>query len=279
MRFTPLHRRHFQCDDGAYSEVTSREVFDSQITLTDTEVEIVVGFFGGDIHRGNVGANRDAASKEFWNFNRNEPCYLNLVYPKPERDELRLYLSVQAGFKPAADEIWFLFVRDGRLNIGAYSESQWRTIGRTDAEDDAYQTEIIQSIFTPKPPKYVEVPSSIVQVRDPRLALERFEVAGFRCEFDRACRLFTSRATGRNFLECHHIIPMQFQADFGPSLDFLDNLIALCPYCHRAIHHAEVDLTRTILETILQPRDALLGSLDLSPKRVFELYNCEEITE
>lgn len=277
MRFTPLHRAHFQSTDGSYSNVTEREVFDSQITLTDTESEIATGFFGNSIHRGNVKASQQAALKDFWHFNRQQAIKLNLVYPKKNREELRLYLSGTNGFKPTADDIWFLFVRDGKLNLGSYPKAQWRSIGRVDTEDEVYQSQITTAVFEHAEPKYGKIASRTTFLRDPRLAWKRFETAHFECEFDRSCRLFRSKSTGANFLECHHIIPIQFQQNFAPSLDFLENLIALCPFCHRAIHHAEVNLTREIIERILGTRSGLLDRLELSPERVFELYNCEEI--
>jgi 5-methylcytosine-specific restriction enzyme A len=233
LKFTLLHRSHFNCTDGAYSQVTEREVFDSQITLTDTEVAIVTKVFQGQIHRGNVQTAPEKARQQFWNLNTGTWVGLNLVYPKPERDELRLYLSSKAGFKPTANDVWYLFERDSKLNIGSQSINKWRSIGRLDESDPDYQVQIFDSIVEALAPRYVNVTSSTKAFRDPKLAVERFQIANYRCEFDAKCRLFLGRGSERNFLECHHIIPMQFQSDFKRSLDFVSNLIALCPFCHR----------------------------------------------
>lgn len=41
-----------------------------------------------------------------------------------------------------------------------------------------------------------------------------------------------------NFVECHHIIPLSLSDSFNINLDCEDNLIPLCPNCHKAIHLA-----------------------------------------
>lgn len=42
-----------------------------------------------------------------------------------------------------------------------------------------------------------------------------------------------STAAGRPFLEVHHVLPL---ADGGP--DVVENAVALCPNCHRRLHHS-----------------------------------------
>ncbi len=75
---------------------------------------------------GNVASNRTLARKEFRLYPKGDRISLNLVYPKPEKSELRLYLSKSAGFKPNPGEVWFLFLRKNEVWIGAMKESEWR---------------------------------------------------------------------------------------------------------------------------------------------------------
>ena len=51
-------------------------------------------------------------------------------HPKPNKTELRLYLSSRAGFMPKRGDVWFLYESrtDGALWIGAMPESRWRGI-------------------------------------------------------------------------------------------------------------------------------------------------------
>lgn len=130
MKFNEIHNRFFNTQEGAFSLVTARENYDSQITVTKEEKEIIVDFFGEEnIHRG--GAKTAPSKKAFILYPEMEPIELNLVFPKPEKEELRLYLSVQAGFKPKPDDYWFVYRNnEGRLVLGSLSQEEWNTIGR-----------------------------------------------------------------------------------------------------------------------------------------------------
>ena len=51
--------------------------------------------------------------------------------------------------------------------------------------------------------------------------------------------LFVSR-TGRPYLEAHHIIPVNAQESFpNINIDIPENVVCLCPSCHREIHNGE----------------------------------------
>lgn len=73
--------------------------------------------------------------------------------------------------------------------------------------------------------------------RKPAVAALAIRKAGFKCEVVFEHQTFVSRSSGKNFVEAHHLIPMQVQADFKYSLDVPENVVALCPNCHRSIHH------------------------------------------
>ena len=281
MRFGPLQRQYFQTTDGAYSTVTDREVYDSQITLTGEEVDVACGFFGAaNIHRGNVASGGSKAKKQFYIFQSNTgllnpmPVELNLVFPKPEKNELRLYLK-GAIFKPEPGRIWFIFKKDDKIVLGDMNENAWRTLGRDDPDDETY----IDEIYTGrKAPAYRTFAAGQILVRNPALAAKSFTLAGFECEVDKSHRLFTSRATGSRFLEAHHLIPLKYQTDFTTSLDFQENITALCPYCHRAIHHSTVDETRALLDVLYHKRAHVQDVSKISMTGLYRLYSCEKIT-
>lgn len=68
--------------------------------------------------------------------------------------------------------------------------------------------------------------------RDPRVKAWVIQEAGGRCE---ACKLpapFTDRK-GAGFLEVHHVRPLAVDGS-----DTVTNVVAVCPNCHRALHHA-----------------------------------------
>lgn len=279
MQFNALHKLHFSAGDGAYSIVTDREIVDSQITLTDHEANIVIRTFGKEnIQRGNVGANRQKALKKFnlVTGGENSSISLNLVFPKPEKDELRLYLRKEA-FKPNPGEIWFLYPSNGAIHLGSMTETQWRSIGRNDDDDITYQNLVINGNELLSP-SYREIASRIIQKRNPELAKQRIQHANYTCEISAQCRLFKSRSSGFNYLEAHHFIPLAFQPLFKNTLDTLDNIVALCPFCHRAIHHAEVDHTRSLIDSLVNHRQSLLTNYNVTESDLYDYYNCEIFT-
>jgi 5-methylcytosine-specific restriction protein A len=78
---------------------------------------------------------------------------------------------------------------------------------------------------------------SIKWVRDPiirDLALKR---AYFKCELDNSHQTFIYNQ--EQFMEGHHLIPIEYQHLFTNSLDVVSNIISLCPNCHRKIHYGE----------------------------------------
>lgn len=66
------------------------------------------------------------------------------------------------------------------------------------------------------------------------------------------------------YLEAHHLIPMEAQVDFEYSLDFADNIIALCPVCHQKMHHANKE-----------ERDRMVGYFFAHRQNLFEKHGIQ----
>ncbi|EGQ8195940.1 HNH endonuclease [Vibrio parahaemolyticus] len=67
--------------------------------------------------------------------------------------------------------------------------------------------------------------------RDPDIVAEALYRAEGFCEKCKAKAPFIKRSNGESYLEVHHIIPLS-----KGGLDSLENVISLCPNCHREIH-------------------------------------------
>ena len=266
MEFSFLQCAALKAVKGSYSPVTDREIYDSQITATDSEAKLLVEFFkrsGDGIYIGNVNSNKTAAKKQFRLFPTGELIYLNLVYPKPNKSELRLYLSSRAGFMPQKGDVWFLFEsRDGgELWIGTMPEHQWRGINE-------------ESLIAQKPEKTAKRIE-----RDPGLVKKRMELSRFSCEYSESHKLFVARSTGSRYVEVHHIIPLNFQDEFSTKkLDHINNLYSLCPYCHAAVHHAEGRVARNLLSKMYDDR-SIGFHYGISKLYLFQLYSVEEIVK
>lgn len=296
MQFGIVQREKFEAEDGSYSLVTPRELIDSQITATDAETTLLRNYFlmrGESIHVGNVGASNGASAKQFKLYPNGQKITLNLVYPKPEKGELRLYLSKRAGFFPNEGDVWFLYKSrvDGCLWIGAMPENEWRKENAFGKNDDDAQpqfddidAEILSQRTTADTDEIedreaieVEVPRQRQIIRSRELAVLRMQKSRYKCEFDNTHQLFIAKATGCRFLEVHHIIPVRFQRELhGLKLDSINNLCCLCPNCHRAIHHAEDSLVKTILNRVATERN-ISGHFGLSMNDLYRLYSVEDI--
>lgn len=91
----------------------------------------------------------------------------------------------------------------------------------------------------PRKPPRIRV-FSYAYKRNPDIVAEALARANGHCE---SCRLpapFRRASDGSPYLEVHHRISL---SDGGE--DTLENVIAICPNCHRAIHHGQADTRQT----------------------------------
>ncbi len=104
--------------------------------------------------------------------------------------------------------------------------------------------------------------------------------SGYLCELgDRnKCQYFTSKASNKNFLEAHHLVQMEFSNDFENSIDVIANLIALCPNCHRKLHHAKDKDRIGDIEYLYAKRKEQLKAkgINISLTELKNYYNIED---
>lgn len=274
MKFSALQTIKFGTGTGTYSMVTEREVFDSQITLTDYEAELAVKHFGDTILRGPKKDDPEKALKIFRLHGTMKTVGLNLVYPKPEKNELRLYIGTRAGFKPSVGEIWFLYLKGEELFIGAMTEKAWRSQERLDGDDAFFQA----AIYEDDEVKKTTIAARDTWKRDSRLAKKCLQIADYECEFDRSHNLFVARSTLKPYVEAHHLIPMNLQNAFDIKLDEECNIFSLCPMCHSKVHHAIGETTAEVVLRLFEQREKkLFDRLNLKAEDLLRYYNCEEI--
>ncbi|WP_372773865.1 hypothetical protein [Mangrovibacterium sp.] len=267
----------FGTKDGSYSIVTEREYYDSQITATDAEAELLINHFGlSNITVGKVASNPRLSKKEFLLYPSGQKIYLNLVFPKNNKPELRLYISQTAGFKPESGTVWFLFKLQNKLWIGSMPENQWRAENIGALEDDS--DSIYQSLIQEKDEiKIAKLASKEAFTRDRKLAQHRMTVEDYRCECNPSHELFISKYTNLPYLEAHHLIPISLQKQYNKNFDLLDNIFCLCPFCHRAIHFSEQSTSRPIIDTLLDKRPEVLNIIRGTEQDIYKFYSLETI--
>jgi 5-methylcytosine-specific restriction protein A len=69
---------------------------------------------------------------------------------------------------------------------------------------------------------------------------------GYACENDKTHVTFIG-IRGHTFMEAHHLVPIEFQDDFKVSIDVPENILCLCPTCHRSFHNSEVNLRKQLV--------------------------------
>ena len=97
-----------------------------------------------------------------------------------------------------------------------------------------------------KPSKSESTTSSGSWKRDSNIAATALFNKGYKCEVDPSHITFTG-IKSHTFMEAHHLIPMEYQGDFSVSIDVAENILCLCPTCHRAFHNSEVSFRKRLV--------------------------------
>lgn len=82
-----------------------------------------------------------------------------------------------------------------------------------------------------------QIDQSLQRVKkDARIAKTYLKNNGYQCQVNPKHISFTSKTTNENYVEAHHLIPIKAQKDYSINLDRSENLVSLCPICHKEIH-------------------------------------------
>lgn len=113
-----------------------------------------------------------------------------------------------------------------------------------------------------------------VWFRNPKYAREALERAEYSCELDQTHQLFISKFTGKNYVEAHHIIPIQFQSQYKYSLDTHANIVSMCPMCHKNIHYGIFEDNQNALKELFNIRKGRLkaSGITITIDELFHFY-------
>ncbi len=92
----------------------------------------------------------------------------------------------------------------------------------------------------------------------------------FICQINHEHITFISNET--NYVEGHHIIPMFQQKNYEFNLDDVDNIISLCPNCHREIHSA--DDKNKIINALYKLNQKYIKSNNICINDLYKMYMC-----
>lgn len=205
-------------------------------------------------------------------FNLTETAFIDTILSNPEfkkKNEKghRMY-SVALNHLKKYIEYYY----DSELQAELFKEEQ---------EFEKYLTEkpadVSKAKIDDKPkdkPNHRSVNNKKVWSRNPKTASEAVAGSDYLCEFDNQHMHFISKFNGKNYVEAHHLIPMQYQEHFENSLDIHANIVSICLVCHKKIHFGLFEDKKEILEKLFNRRRERLinGGLNISLDELYSYY-------
>lgn len=122
---------------------------------------------------------------------------------------------------------------------------------KSELEDDKYVLEVNQVSninsysledileLSKNAPTYIEA-NVKRYIRNPTIARWALQRANYKCEINPEHETFIKSSDSKPYVEPHHIIPLSEQKNFNLNLDNVENIISLCPNCHRQVHLGKV---------------------------------------
>lgn len=148
-----------------------------------------------------------------------------------------------------------------------------------DIKENNVNDDVVDGAYETKP---VEVPRFNVSRRfrtNPLLGKVAIKRAYYHCERNFRHETFLSRKTNKKYMEAHHLVPVKFQQEmwerFHVNIDCVENLISLCPTCHKAIHLGTREVQDRMIEElfrICEPKYNAIGFM-ITLDEVKELYH------
>lgn len=127
---------------------------------------------------------------------------------------------------------------------------------------------------TPQPSAKLVTGSQTRFQRNPKVGAQAILLADYSCKINPKHRFFISRRTHQNYVEAHHLIPIAYQGLFSYGVDIIENIVCLCPVCHRLIHYGEEEARRDVINQLYQGsiEKLTLVGLNIKKEELMELY-------
>lgn len=111
------------------------------------------------------------------------------------------------------------------------------------------------------------------------VAKQALQEAGFECAADASHKTFNT-GKGVQYMEGHHLIPctagnaQHFWKEYQKNIDCVENIVCLCPTCHRKIHYGSVDEKREIIRQLYRIQKGKLkaAGINITDEELIGLY-------
>ena len=91
--------------------------------------------------------------------------------------------------------------------------------------------------------------------RNRNLVYQALSRDDFKCQLNTMHETFKTK-DNIPYMECHHLVPLSMRDRFSVNLDVLENLVCLCPVCHRKLHYG-LDIHDELLKLYLSKKEEL----------------------
>lgn len=121
--------------------------------------------------------------------------------------------------------------------------------------DDYSQTNVNANELIQKPQERNDITYNYsTYKRNYKEAIAAKQKSDWKCEYNPNHTTFINSDNRKPFVESHHLVPMYVQDYFDNTIDFADNIVSLCPNCHKKIHHGLVEEKQEMIETLYAKR-------------------------
>lgn len=172
------------------------------------------------------------------------------------------------------------FFEIGLMKTGAkvldYDEQEEIVFQKKIDESEGYSTQADIDAANNRKPELNENSNSRYKTNT-RLAKTIIKRHNYLCEIDGSHISFINRK-GKQYMEAHHLLPMSSQKDFLPAnIDREENIVSICPNCHRAIHYGSIDEKRERLSKLYDTREKGLkqSGINVSKQELLKLYKVD----
>ena len=90
--------------------------------------------------------------------------------------------------------------------------------------------------------------------RNPLLGKIAIKKVNYLCEINHNHKTFISKSTQKPYMEAHHFVPVANQKEawerYNINIDCIENIISLCPTCHKAFHYGTDKVKNEYIEYI-----------------------------
>lgn len=184
-----------------------------------------------------------------------------------------------------SDEIYEYFSED-ILKLSIYNTENATNIGMEYIDDNSIEEEIIKKVpaYDDEQLRQKNNRTPVLDSRsvknyrystDYRISKTSLHIAENKCELDPTHVTFKTKYQ-IDYVEAHHLIPMKEQKNYPDNnLDRTENIISLCPTCHKGIHYGDDEYKSDKLKRLFDIRKEKIEhiGLDVTYNLLLKMYN------